>query len=190
MTDTMIYSQQYNDNFYYHDSDSEQFSSFHNFILPTQHTEKPQRRPSFSTLLQKKTSLMGRKLSIFSRQKKPQLKLMIPMTAQDNNTTQLERMDTSASNSTDGDGPVTPTSSTSPASSFFYNNDKRAFTVSSQDLESAITTPNTASNTLMDYSGKGYSNFYIKLPNGNWMVRVRDGNRKIVGTFEIDGSMI
>lgn len=182
----MLYSQQYNDTFYYHDTESQEFT-FHNFILPsTQEQQKPQRRLSFSTLLQKRPSIMGRKLSIFSRQKKPQLKVMIPLVAEEND--KLERTDTSASNSTDGDGPVTPTSSTSPPSSLYYNN-KRSSTISSDDLETAITMPSTRTH-LMDYSGKGYSNFYIKLPNGNWMVRVRDGNRKIVGTYEIDGSMI
>ncbi|KAG2234190.1 hypothetical protein INT48_005990 [Thamnidium elegans] len=172
MTDTIVYSQQYND-FYHHDPENLQFT-YHNLMLPSQ---EPKRRLSFSTLLQKRPSLMGRKLSIF-RPKKAQLKVMIPMTVEGN----LERMDTSASNSTDGeDCPLTPTSSNA---SFYYNKP------SSNDLETALTTPTTNSTPLMDYSGKGYSNFYIKLPNGNWMVRVRDGNRKIVGTYEIDGSMI
>lgn len=171
MTDS--YLQQYND--FYH-SDTQQFT-YHNLMLPT--TEKVQRRLSFSTLLQKRPSLMGRRLSIFSRQKKPQLKVMIPMVAEENN---LERMDTSASNSTDGeDGPLTPTT---PTASLYYKQQ-----VSLSDLETALTTT-TNSAPIKDYSGKGYSNFYIKLPNGNWMVRVRDGNRKIVATYEIDGSMI
>ncbi|CAO3622852.1 unnamed protein product [Mucor hiemalis] len=183
MAETMLYSQQYND-FYHHDPENQLFS-YHNLMLPTQ-DQKPHHRLSFSKLLQKRPSLMGRKLSIFSRQKKPQLKLLIPQAVEDN-TTHLGRMDTSASNSTYGeDSPVTPTSATS---SLYYS--KRSSTISSSDLETAITTPTTKNTApLMDYSGKGYSNFYIKLPNGNWMVRVRDGNRKIVGTYEIDGSMI
>lgn len=171
MTD--ITASQYND--FYH-TDNGQFT-FHN-MMPT---EKVQRRLSFSTLLQKRASLMmGRKLSIFTRQKKPQLKVMIPTIVQDNSL--LERTDTSASTSTDGDGPLTPTT---PTSSLYYNKQQ----VSLDDLETALT---TTSNTvpLKDFSGKGYSNFYIKLPNGNWMVRVRDGNRKIVATYEINGSMI
>lgn len=163
----------------YHDfyhTDNQPFT-FHNLIP----TDKVQRRLSFSTLLQKRPSLMGRKLSIFSRQKKPQLKVMIPMVVED--STQLERMDTSASTSTDGDGPLTPTT---PTASLYY---KQQQDVSLDDLQSALTTT-TNTVPLKDYSGKGYSNFYIKLPNGNWMVRVRDGNRKIVATYEIDGSMI
>ncbi|KAI8358486.1 hypothetical protein EDC96DRAFT_576476 [Choanephora cucurbitarum] len=35
-----------------------------------------------------------------------------------------------------------------------------------------------------------YSNFYVKLPNGNWMVRYRSGNRKILGTDELEGYLI
>ncbi|KAI9355769.1 hypothetical protein BD770DRAFT_390693 [Pilaira anomala] len=178
MTDTIVYSQQHHD-FYQHDSETLKFT-YHHLIQ-----EKQQRRLSFSSLLQKRPSLMGRKLSIFSRQKKPQLKLMIPMSV--TKESELERMDTSASDSTTDDndeeeGPITPTS---PTASLYFKQP-----VSSVDLETAITTPTTNNTPLMDYSGKGYSNFYIKLPNGNWMVRVRDGNRKIVGTYEIDGSMI
>ncbi|KAG2209517.1 hypothetical protein INT47_008361 [Mucor saturninus] len=160
---------------FYH-TDNQPFT-FHN-LMPT---DKVQRRLSFSTLLQKRPSLMGRKLSIFSRQKKPQLKVMIPMVVAED--TQLERMDTSASTSTDGDGPLTPTS---PTASLYYQQQQE---VSPDDLQTALTTT-TNTVPLKDYSGKGYSNFYIKLPNGNWMVRVRDGNRKIVATYEIDGSMI
>ncbi|KAG2214717.1 hypothetical protein INT46_000936 [Mucor plumbeus] len=164
---------------------NEQFS-YHHLTLPQ---EKPQRRLSFSTLLQKRPSLMGRRISIFGRQKKPELKLVIPSTVKESNN--LSRVDTSVTSSsmtTDEDGPKTPTSSTSPT----YNyQDNRSSTVSSVDLETAITTPSDSPvDPLMDFSGKGYSNFYIKLPNGNWMVRIRDSNRKIVGTYEIDGSMI
>ncbi|KAI8369943.1 hypothetical protein BD560DRAFT_469292 [Blakeslea trispora] len=35
-----------------------------------------------------------------------------------------------------------------------------------------------------------YSNFYVKLPNGNWMIRYRSGNRKILGTDELQGYLI
>ncbi|KAF1797955.1 hypothetical protein FB192DRAFT_1439607 [Mucor lusitanicus] len=164
---------------------NEQFS-YHHLTLPQ---EKPQRRLSFSTLLQKRPSLMGRKVSIFGRQKKPELKLVIPSTVKE--STHLSRVNTSMTGSsmtTDEDGPETPTSSTSPAYDAYQH---RSSTVSSVDLETAITTPSDSPvDPLMDYSGKGYSNFYIKLPNGNWMVRIRDGNRKIVGTYELDGSMI
>lgn len=130
--------------------------------------EKVSKRLSFSKLLRKKPTIMGRKLSIFSRQKKPELKLVIPMT--------LERKETNSTHasSTDDELITTPTS--------------ESFSLSSTQLQTAVTTP--SSKSLIDYSGQGYSNFYIKLPNGNWMVRIRDSQRKIVGTFEIDGSMI
>lgn len=132
---------------------------------------------------------MGRKVSIFGRQKKPELKLVIPSTVKE--STHLSRVDTSMTSSsitTDEDGPGTPTSGTSPTYDAYQH---RSSTVSSVDLETAITTPSDSPvDPPMDYSGKGYSNFYIKLPNGNWMVRIRDGNRKIVGTYELDGTMI
>ncbi|CAO3601473.1 unnamed protein product [Absidia cylindrospora] len=35
-----------------------------------------------------------------------------------------------------------------------------------------------------------YSNFYIKLPDGRWMVRFRDGNRGILRTDIIHGNYI
>ncbi|KAI8992655.1 hypothetical protein BDB01DRAFT_779194, partial [Pilobolus umbonatus] len=34
-----------------------------------------------------------------------------------------------------------------------------------------------------------YSNFYVKLPDGRWMVRYRDGNRDILRTDIIEGYM-
>ncbi|KAI8068890.1 hypothetical protein BDF21DRAFT_425700, partial [Thamnidium elegans] len=34
-----------------------------------------------------------------------------------------------------------------------------------------------------------YSNFYVKLPNGKWMIRYRSGNRDILGTDEFEGYM-
>ncbi|KAI9308888.1 hypothetical protein BJ944DRAFT_259432 [Cunninghamella echinulata] len=35
-----------------------------------------------------------------------------------------------------------------------------------------------------------YSNFYLKLPNGKWLVKVRTRERKILGMYELDASMI
>ncbi|KAI7885584.1 hypothetical protein K492DRAFT_171578 [Lichtheimia hyalospora FSU 10163] len=35
-----------------------------------------------------------------------------------------------------------------------------------------------------------YSNFYVRLPNGDYMVRYRSGNRDILGTEIIAGYMI
>lgn len=155
MTDSIQFYNQETDNIY------------PNIFLNT-FQEKMNRKLSFSTLLQKRPTIMGRKISIFSRQKKPELKLMIPMA--------LERNDTISTDSSNSDDELikTPTNG--------------SFSLASTELETAVTTP--SSKNIMDYSGQGYSNFYIKLPNGNWMVRIRDSNRKIVGTFEIDGSMI
>jgi hypothetical protein len=35
-----------------------------------------------------------------------------------------------------------------------------------------------------------YSNFYLKLPNGRWMLRYRSGTRHIIGTQDLEGYMI
>ncbi|CAO3606809.1 unnamed protein product [Mucor hiemalis] len=35
-----------------------------------------------------------------------------------------------------------------------------------------------------------YSNFYVKLPDGRWMIRYRDGNRDILRTDIMEGYMI
>jgi hypothetical protein len=35
-----------------------------------------------------------------------------------------------------------------------------------------------------------YSNFYVRLPNGKWMIRYRSGDRDILGTDEFEGYMI
>lgn len=35
-----------------------------------------------------------------------------------------------------------------------------------------------------------YSNFYLKLPNGQYMVRCRTADRRIIGSFVIEGHMI
>ena len=40
------------------------------------------------------------------------------------------------------------------------------------------------------YDTFAYSNFYLKLPNGRWMLRYRTGDRKILGTEEISGLYI
>ncbi|KAI8375613.1 hypothetical protein EDC96DRAFT_495918 [Choanephora cucurbitarum] len=93
--------------------------------------------------------------------KKPQLKVIIPQ--------QLRRMNSTLSQST--------------------TDDEEELKTPTHDLETIVTS--ASASHLMNLSHQeGYSNFYIKLPNGNWMVRVRDSHRKIIGTFEIDGSMI
>ncbi len=67
----------------------------------------------------------------------------------------------------------------------------RQATISTNDSDDySIKTPTGESFTADGIQSLGYSNFYMKLPNGNWMVRMRDNNRKIIGTYEIDGSMI
>ncbi|RUP51102.1 hypothetical protein BC936DRAFT_149859 [Jimgerdemannia flammicorona] len=40
------------------------------------------------------------------------------------------------------------------------------------------------------YSANGYSNFYLRLPNGKWMLRYRTGDREILGTEEVDMCLI
>ncbi|KAI8970328.1 hypothetical protein BDF20DRAFT_799062, partial [Mycotypha africana] len=35
-----------------------------------------------------------------------------------------------------------------------------------------------------------YSNFYVKLPDGRWMIRYRDGNREILRTDILEGYMV
>ncbi|ORZ20533.1 hypothetical protein BCR42DRAFT_408975 [Absidia repens] len=65
-------------------------------------------------------------------------------------------------------------------------------------LDSAITTTMTPPSPPENHPpahvfGKldqGYSIFYLKLPNGNWMVRCRTADRKIIATYEVDGSMV
>ncbi|CAO3606999.1 unnamed protein product [Cunninghamella blakesleeana] len=43
----------------------------------------------------------------------------------------------------------------------------------------------------MNESSSGlYSNFYLKLPNGKWLVKVRTREKKTLGTFELDSYMI
>ncbi|KAI8055598.1 uncharacterized protein B0P05DRAFT_560654, partial [Gilbertella persicaria] len=72
------------------------------------------------------------------------------------------------------------------------HNLQRSMTNSSTESELKTPTSMTEETVLSSrhYDGQqGYSNFYIKLPNGNWMVRVRDSNRKIIDTYEIDGAM-
>ncbi|KAG0166947.1 hypothetical protein DFQ28_007224 [Apophysomyces sp. BC1034] len=44
--------------------------------------------------------------------------------------------------------------------------------------------------TEIPYSANGYSIFYLKMPNGKWLLRVRTADRKIIATYEVDGCMI
>ncbi|KAI9485635.1 MAG: hypothetical protein EXX96DRAFT_545872 [Benjaminiella poitrasii] len=198
MTESIIYQQRDN-------SLNIEHFAFQNLILQ----QKPTRRPSFSTLLlQKKRTIMGRSQSklkqffndmtskeqLYYHSKKPELEVFIPFNDKRRLSMMgLERNDSlmtsSSTTVTDEDeGPKTPT--TSSMSSTDTPNELRTV-----NLETAVTTPpastTLSTTTLTDYPhGRGYSNFYVKLPSGKWMVRIRDANRKIVGTFEIDGSMI
>lgn len=64
-----------------------------------------------------------------------------------------------------------------------------------RELKSMVHLPSEAS--LLSYSTNtshtedpSYSNFYMKLPNGNWMVRYRTRERKIINSYEIKGNLI
>jgi hypothetical protein len=170
----------YNTNFSYH----HYLSTKSNVHL----AEKPSlfldRQLSFTSKLQKRPSLsmMGRKLSVLLRNRnKSRLSIV---------TADLQRMNsltTAASSSTgssysDQEEYEPPSCYSTPINS--------TTSYLSVDLETALTTPAKNPPPPLDFSGKKYSNFYIKLSNGNWMVRIRDSNRKIVGSYEIDGSMI
>jgi hypothetical protein len=56
-------------------------------------------------------------------------------------------------------------------------------------VQSEISIP-PFSNTYCRPNEFPYSNFYVKLPNGKWMVRYRSGNRDILGTDEFEGYLI
>ncbi|KAF7727597.1 hypothetical protein EC973_007358 [Apophysomyces ossiformis] len=43
---------------------------------------------------------------------------------------------------------------------------------------------------MIPHSTNGYSIFYLKMPNGKWLMRVRTADRKIIATYEVDGCMI
>ncbi|GAB5585179.1 hypothetical protein Unana1_00079 [Umbelopsis nana] len=68
---------------------------------------------------------------------------------------------------------------------------------SSRSISSASSTTSGSSSedTSVNYQEPSYdtfaySNFYLKLPNGRWMLRYRTGDRKILGTEEISGYYI
>jgi hypothetical protein len=68
---------------------------------------------------------------------------------------------------------------------------------SSRSISSASSTTSDSSSedTSVSYQEPSYdtfaySNFYLKLPNGRWMLRYRTGDRKILGTEEISGYYI
>ncbi|KAI7902701.1 uncharacterized protein BX663DRAFT_510194, partial [Cokeromyces recurvatus] len=208
MAESILYQQ-------YDNSLNIEHFAFHNLVIE----QKPSRRLSFSALLlQKKRSRMGRSQSklrqlldgLYGKEQKAvygghkaELKVLIPFNVRKRSSTTvvvgLEKSYSfmTCSSTDEEDNLKTPTI----MSSHSHDDDDNESDISEEslrsvNLETAVTIPppltfNTLSKTtLTDYShDKGYSNFYIKLPNGNWMVRIRDTNRKIVGTYEIDGSM-
>ncbi|KAI8328908.1 hypothetical protein BC941DRAFT_444057 [Chlamydoabsidia padenii] len=84
----------------------------------------------------------------------------------------------------------------SAASSFINLSDNELTTpdnnnTSLAEEDSLVTTPsNHPPPHVFGKGDQGYSMFYLKLPNGNWMVRCRTADRKIIATYEVDGSMI
>ncbi|RUS20231.1 hypothetical protein BC937DRAFT_95640 [Endogone sp. FLAS-F59071] len=79
-----------------------------------------------------------------------------------------------------------PSSSTSTTSS--CSSDSRPHTPTSEDPEhDAVQIETTSPGPI---SQNGYSNFYLSLPNGKWMLRYRTKDRTILGTEEVDMNMI
>ncbi|KAI8086540.1 uncharacterized protein BX664DRAFT_336110 [Halteromyces radiatus] len=60
----------------------------------------------------------------------------------------------------------------------------------SGEYEHDYFTSSSSSSPATPLTSNVFSNFYLKLPNGKWRVRCRTGDRKIIGTYEVDGSMI
>ncbi|CAO3592117.1 unnamed protein product [Absidia cylindrospora] len=100
---------------------------------------------------------------------------------------------------------TTSTLTTSSTNTSYDSNDPGSYPVSSASssftqlsdlttLDSAITPPSPPENHppahVFGKADQGYSIFYLKLPNGNWMVRCRTADRKIIATYEVDGSMV
>lgn len=54
----------------------------------------------------------------------------------------------------------------------------------SPGLDSHIAPPRHPATSAM------YSNFYLKLPNGKYLVRVRTADRQILGSYTIEADMI
>ncbi|KAJ8651702.1 hypothetical protein O0I10_012735 [Lichtheimia ornata] len=66
------------------------------------------------------------------------------------------------------------------------------FTASASTFATTGSNHSTSFNhsTLHDNMMAGYSNFYLKLPDGRYMVRVRTADRKTIGSYIIEGHMI
>ncbi|KAI7857001.1 hypothetical protein BDC45DRAFT_501484 [Circinella umbellata] len=66
---------------------------------------------------------------------------------------------------------------------------KDATTPLSEDNKSMFAVP-PYSPTYCKANEFPYSNFYVKLPDGRYMIRYRSGNREILGTEIIEGYML
>ncbi|KAI8973941.1 hypothetical protein BDB01DRAFT_808174, partial [Pilobolus umbonatus] len=177
MTDLL----QLSHNDFYHVHESNEYS--YNPILLPQHKNK---KLSLSGLLQRTPTLLGRRFSRLSPQKKAGLTVIISPEENKDGLHRTYTMTTTASSNTNDshdDGLDTP-----PLSPMYHIQNTH---INSDDVHPDIETAATTidANAIRDYSGKGYSNFYVKLPNGDWMVRIRDGQRKIIATYKIDSSM-
>ncbi|KAG2221947.1 hypothetical protein INT45_010471 [Circinella minor] len=77
-----------------------------------------------------------------------------------------------------------PTTTTTP-----ITKTKDATTPLSEDNKSMFAVP-PYSPTYCKSNEFPYSNFYVKLPDGRYMIRYRSGNREILGTEIIEGYML
>ncbi|EIE85722.1 hypothetical protein G6F46_010611 [Rhizopus delemar] len=80
------------------------------------------------------------------------------------------------------------TLSTTAKSVDFDNRKQRKQLVHQEEPTQLIIPP--FSPTYLKSNEFPYSNFYVKLPDGRWMVRYRDGNRDILRTDFVEGYLI
>ena len=71
----------------------------------------------------------------------------------------------------------------------YYNEDSNDDEEEQEDNNGSINTPVFSSTSNLS-SSACYSNFYLKLNNGKYMVRVRTAERVIIGSYVIDEHMI
>ncbi|ORZ17754.1 hypothetical protein BCR42DRAFT_412436, partial [Absidia repens] len=96
----------------------------------------------------------------------------------------------SSNNSTIGTLPSSSVSmvSATPSSSQINHHARKKKWIEKNNAVAEVTVP-PFSPTYCKPNEFPYSNFYIKLPNGKWMIRYRSGNRDILGTDEFEGYM-
>ncbi|ORZ19475.1 hypothetical protein BCR42DRAFT_409847 [Absidia repens] len=100
---------------------------------------------------------------------------------------------TSISTCSSSDGGDNGSYPVSPASSVIHlsdNDDPRPVNITVTPPPQSTTPANHPPPHVFGKAHQGYSMFYLKLPNGNWMVRCRTADRKIIATYEVDGSMV